>query len=508
MSSEKRQRITTQYRRNKMREYLTRKIYGGVVFALAIFGTTILAVSISGTIKTWTTGEVLKSADLNTTIASLQTAIQNIPNWTKAANGTDAYYTAGNVGIGTSSPQTKLEVNGVISFRDTSGKVRNAGITSAAGASVIKFGINDGPNNEFGGSYTQADQGGFLQFDVRSCCSLVSLWGRTAGAASNPTQILNILSNGNVGIGTTSPVAKLDVNATTLSGAGMKITLAGGNQNYLQLNSGADGNAAWGLNDNVSRDLVFYRYNSSGTYLDGPLRISNATGAVTVTGALSKGSGTFDIVHPDPTMPKNARLRHSFVESPTAGDNIYRWQIKVTRENGKFFIKLPKYWTHLNTNPMVWVSSADQPAASFGYVDMKQEKVIVQADRVGTYNVLLLGTRKDSLATNNWKELGMEYISKGIGEAEKILSYNAQPEFGEEPQTLSNVKTIHELSQKAANEKKLLALEESNQKLIEDNKRLRETVETLRVYVETHGRASLRLEDRLRAIENTQMARK
>ena len=80
MSSEKRQRITTQYRRNKMREYLTRKIYGGVVFALAIFSTTILAVAISGTIKTWTTGEVLKSADLNTTIASLQTAIQNIPN--------------------------------------------------------------------------------------------------------------------------------------------------------------------------------------------------------------------------------------------------------------------------------------------------------------------------------------------------------------------------------------------------------------------------------------------
>jgi type IV secretory pathway TrbL component len=98
-----------------MREYLTRKIYAGIVFALAIFGTTILAVSISGTIKTWTTGEVLKSADLNTTIASLQTAIQNIPNWTKAANGTDAYYTAGNVGIGTSeSGRHHLQYNGVI----------------------------------------------------------------------------------------------------------------------------------------------------------------------------------------------------------------------------------------------------------------------------------------------------------------------------------------------------------------------------------------------------------
>ncbi|HRG77540.1 MAG TPA: hypothetical protein PLX69_23470, partial [Leptospiraceae bacterium] len=82
---------------------------------------------------------------------------------------------------------------------------------------------------------------------------------------------------------------------------------------------------------------------------------------------------------------------------------------------------------------------------------------------------------------------------------------NAQPEFGEEPQTLSNVKTIHELSQQAANEKKLLVLEESNQKLIEDNKKLRETVETLRA---TSLRTSQQLEDRLRAIENTQMARK
>ena len=52
--------------------------------------------------------------------------------------------------------------------------------------------------------------------------------------------------------------------------------------------------------------------------------------------------------------------------------------------------------------------------------------------------------------------------------------------------------------EKAANEKKLLALEE-------DNKRLRDTVETLRA---TSLRTSQQLEDRLRAIENTQMAKK
>jgi hypothetical protein len=82
----------------------------GMLFAIGFFGTTILAVAISGTITTWTTGQVLKSSDLNTTITSLKTAIEGIPNWTKASNGTDAYYTAGNVGIGRLSTGGPLEV--------------------------------------------------------------------------------------------------------------------------------------------------------------------------------------------------------------------------------------------------------------------------------------------------------------------------------------------------------------------------------------------------------------
>ena len=47
-----------------------------MLFAIGFFGTTILAVAISGTITSWTTGQVLKSSDLNTTITSLKTAMK------------------------------------------------------------------------------------------------------------------------------------------------------------------------------------------------------------------------------------------------------------------------------------------------------------------------------------------------------------------------------------------------------------------------------------------------
>ncbi|HMV81413.1 MAG TPA: hypothetical protein PKA14_26035, partial [Leptospiraceae bacterium] len=290
-----------------------RGLLQGMGIALGFFGTTVFAVAVTGTIKTWTSGEVLKSADLNTTIASLKTAIEGITSSQWTTGGSNISYTNGNVGIGTSSPTTKVDV-----------------VASYAAS--------------FRGSSSSTDiDGGFFGIGVSSFSDQTGVIRFFDSAAQGSTNEFFVIKNSAAG---SSPTAGL-------------------------------------LNIKNSSGSIFK---------------AQFNGNITIPGALSKGSGTFDIAHPDPSMPKNSRLRHSFVESPTAGDNIYRWQIKVTRENGKFFIRLPKYWTHLNTNPMVWVSSADQPAVSFGYVDMKQEKVIVQADRTGTYNVLLLGTRKDSLA--------------------------------------------------------------------------------------------------------------
>ena len=67
-------------------------------------------------------------------------------------------------------------------------------------------------------------------------------------------------------------------------------------------------------------------------------------GNVSVTGSVSKGSGTFKIDHP--LDPENKYLYHSFVESPDMM-NIYNGNV-VTDANGDATVTLPSYFEALN----------------------------------------------------------------------------------------------------------------------------------------------------------------
>jgi hypothetical protein len=119
-----------------------------------------------------------------------------------------------------------------------------------------------------------------------------------------------------------------------------------------------------------------------------------------ICGALSKGSGTFLIPHPDPAKTETKDLQHSFVESPTEGDNLYRWSVEVT--NSKSVIELPDYYRHLNKDDMVWTSPVRHFGNAYGVVTPDQKCLEVCATQDGCYNVLLIGTRKDPIATRNW----------------------------------------------------------------------------------------------------------
>ena len=114
------------------------------------------------------------------------------------------------------------------------------------------------------------------------------------------------------------------------------------------------------INTNVSSAVVF------GTNAAENMRIANG-GAITmsstlsVTGALSKGSGSFKIDHPLPAMRDTHHLVHSFIEGPRA-DLIYRGVAALSEGSASVDLDAAAQmsagtWELLCRDPQVWLQN-------------------------------------------------------------------------------------------------------------------------------------------------------
>ena len=170
-------------------------------------------------------------------------------------------------------------------------------------------------------------------------------------------------------------------------------TVAGSNNNiYIGQRSGRTSRG--------NETYKFYLGQGSGNHLMcGCLSSSSRT--LCVNGSFSKTTGTFSIPNPNPIKTQECELFHSFVESPTAGDNLYRFEVQV--ENGTATIDLPDYYKYLNENDQVWVNPKNHFGRAYGVVNQEQTTLTIFADTDGNYNVLLIGTRKDKDAAKAWK---------------------------------------------------------------------------------------------------------
>ena len=186
-------------------------------------------------------------------------------------------YFRGNVGIGTSSPATKLDVKGHVF-------VANA----ANGNNTIAFGdigglgpLNGAPDNLTGSAFLVVSSS-----TASGAPSHMKFYTTTGGVCG---ERMRIDESGNVGIGATVPAYKLDVSGTARVGDAFFVTTGTTADARVEIGSGRTGNG------NAYVDLI-----GDATYTDYGLRLIRSNGGANTTSAIAhRGTGTLYITTVD-----------------------------------------------------------------------------------------------------------------------------------------------------------------------------------------------------------------
>ena len=305
----------------------------------------------------------------------------------------------GNVGIGTVSPGAKLEVagqvkitggtpgankvltsdaNGLASWQtpasfseaDTLQTVTTRGNTTSLGLVVNGQTINHQTNNFF---YVNSYDG--LQLRINSDGAGASNFQINNSANSS---VLTVTNAGNVGIGTASPGAKLNV-----EGDGATIIVTDGGSTRVSL---GDNGAAGGyiqLMNSAGTLKTYLRNDGGGSYFNaGNVGIGTASPGykLHVNGSFAAQYKNFEIPHP--LDPENKLLVHSSVEGPEHAV-YYRGEAQLV--DSEAIIVLPDYFEALTRIEARTVQLTCLDGYSPLYVDgpVKDAKFVVRTVDIG-----------------------------------------------------------------------------------------------------------------------------
>ena len=289
------------------------------------------------------------------------------------------------------------------------------------------------------------DNFGDLAFRVSN-----ALGGNALLAGSNVLELTSsgiavtgsLTATGNVGIGTSNTTTKLQIHNTSAGVATVAAFLVNESTN---LNT--ETRLAFAANTNSDIATERYSYistiNTSGSNGQAMTFATNATGAsatermridssgnvtinnnLSVTGSLSKGSGSFKIDHPLPEKKDTHHLVHSFVEAPQA-DNIYRGKIDLSQ--GQATVNLDEAgrmtegtFVLLNGNIQCFTSNESGWTAIRGKVEGNILTIEAQdAECTDTISWLVIGERIDQhMIDTEWTDENGRVITEPIKKVE------------------------------------------------------------------------------------------
>jgi len=319
--------------------------------------------------------------------------------------------TAGNVGIGTSTPIAgiRLDVNG-------------GGARVAPGnGGAISFGT---PNAETGITIQHVIGG--TRADIRFNDQILRLVAAGPGGPPPSTNGISITTAGNVAIGLANPTSVggwLHVNGGSFTGVY-------GNSSTYGVRGEATGNLGVGVKGMSSASNGYGLYGDAtgsvgfGIYAKGLRYGGYFDGNVHITGSLSGPISSVTIDHP--LDPANKYLHHALVESPDMM-SIYNGNV-TTDETGEATINLPAYFEALNRDFRYQLTVIGQFAQAIVQNEISNNRFTIKTDRAQVkVSWQVTGIRQDAYANANPMQVEKD-------KPEKERGYYLNPELFDQPE--------------------------------------------------------------------------